>query len=167
MKPVIFSKIDGGKLKIGTEALFQMQKYIQDNKFKREAGGVLLGRYIKNSLDIVVDEVTVPMWGDRRGWFNFFRARRPHQKIIDRRWKESGGTINYLGEWHIHPESIPTPSGIDISDWERKLDRDFFDSNSLHFVILGIEGLRTWELSKKSLTRELIGEFWYSEEKNV
>ena len=81
MKPIIFSKIDGGKLEISIEALTQMQKYIQDNNFKREAGGVLLGRYIKDSLDVVVDEVTVPMWGDRRGWFNFFRARRPHQKI--------------------------------------------------------------------------------------
>jgi len=167
MKSVIFPKIDGGKFEIGSEALIQIQKFMQDKNFKREAGGVLLGRYIQDSLDIVIDEVTVPMWGDRRGLFHFFRVRRPHQKMIDRYWKKSEGTINYLGEWHTHPENIPTPSDRDINDWERQLNEDFFDGNSLHFIILGIEGLRAWELSKKSLKRELIGEFWYSEVKNV
>lgn len=167
MKPIVFSKIDGGKLKIGTKALTQMQKYIQNKFYKREAGGVLLGRYIINSLDVVIDEVTTPMCGDRRGRFKFLRARRLHQKIIDRRWQQSEGTINYLGEWHTHPEPIPTPSKQDIRDWRRKFNEDFFDGNSLHFLILGIEGLIVWEFSKKSLKRELIGEFRYSEVKNV
>lgn len=167
MKPVIFTKIDGGKLEIGIKALTRMQGFIQDVNRKKEAGGVLLGRYIRDSVDIVIDEVTIPMWGDRRGWFSFLRASRPHQKVIDRLWQESEGTINYLGEWHTHPEDIPNPSNTDIKDWERKLKQDIFDGDSLYFIIIGIKGLRVWEFSKKSLSRQLIGEFYYPEVENV
>lgn len=159
--------MDGGRLEISIQALTRMREFVQEAPHKREAGGVLLGRYIRESLDIVVDEVTVPMWGDRRGWFSFFRARRPHQKVIDRLWQESGGTTNYFGEWHTHPEDVPTPSNTDVKDWERKLNKDVFDGDSLHFIIIGIEGLRIWEFSKKSLNRQLIGELWYSEVGNV
>ena len=89
MLPIVFTKIDGGKIKISKKALTNMKKFIQDNDCKKEAGGVLLGRYIHNSLDIIVDEITIPMWGDRRKWFSFFRSHRPHQKVIDRLWQES------------------------------------------------------------------------------
>ncbi len=155
--------MDGGKLEISIRALTQMREFVQDAPYKREAGGVLLGRYIRESLDIVVDEVTVPMWGDRRGWFNFFRARRPHQKAIDRAWQESGGTTTYLGEWHTHPECVPTPSPTDLKDWERQLKKDVFDGDSLYFIIIGIDSLRIWEFNHRNLTRQLIGDFWYLE----
>ncbi len=167
MSSIVFTKIDGGKIKISKKALTSMKKFIQDNDCKKEAGGVLLGRYILNSLDIIIDEITIPMWGDRRKWFGFFRSRRPHQKVIDRLWKESEGTINYLGEWHTHPENTPIPSDIDIRSWKHKLNHDVFDGDSLWFVIIGIKSLRIWELSRNNLSYQLIGESYYSEVENV
>jgi integrative and conjugative element protein (TIGR02256 family) len=167
MSPIVFTKIDGGKIKISKKALIHMKKFIQDNNYKKEAGGVLLGRYICNSLDIVIDEITIPMWGDRRKWFSFFRSRRPHQKVIDRLWQESEGTINYLGEWHTHPENTPAPSDTDIKGWEYKLRQDVFDGDSLWFIIIGIKSLRIWEVSRNTLHYQLIGESYYSEVKNV
>jgi integrative and conjugative element protein (TIGR02256 family) len=121
-----------------------MRGYLQNSPRKAEAGGVLLGRHIAGSLDIVVDDATVPMRGDRRERFLFLRAQKPHQRVIDRAWHDSGGTCVYLGEWHTHPEPVPTPSTVDRNNWKRKLKQDRFDS-FVFFVILGSRDIRVWE----------------------
>lgn len=142
---ICFRNIRGGLLKISKDALFQMRRYVQDNQGKTEAGGVLLGRYILGTEDVVVDMVTVPMPGDRRSKFWFFRDTRCHQAIIDQRWALSGHRCNYLGGWHTHPETIPTPSKTDTMDWKRALLKNQFDSETLYFIIIGTQAVRAWE----------------------
>lgn len=105
----------------------------------------MLGRYVLGCEDVVVDEVTVPMRGDRRTRTTFRRDARSHQKIIDARWDTSRGTCQYLGEWHSHPEAIPSPSGVDLTDWRRRIQSDRFDSESLFFLIVGTVAVRAWE----------------------
>ena len=148
---LLFKRPNGGRLKIAYQALQQMLAFRQLNPKDCEAGGVLLGRLLLDSHDIVVDEITVPMPGDKRSRFAFYRHKRGHQAIINRRWHESGGTCIYLGEWHTHPEPKPTPSGIDLADWQRKLKTDTFEK-SLHFLIIGTKEARMWvgfKLSKQ------------------
>ena len=140
---LLFRRPNGGRLKIANQALQQMLAFLQLNPTDCEAGGVLLGRLLLDSHDIVIDEITVPMPGDKRSRFAFYRHKRGHQAVIDRRWRESGGTCIYLGEWHTHPEPVPTPSRIDLTDWQRKLKTDSFDK-SLHFLIIGMEEARMW-----------------------
>ncbi len=154
----IFTKLDGGKLEISSYALLQMLAYVQDTRRKPEAGGVLIGRYIRDSLDIVIDEVTFPMKGDRRRRFNFWRARKRHQHALDQAWLESGGISNYLGEWHTHPEDIPIPSDTDIKSWQERLKKDIFSGDTLFFIIIGIKILRVWEGNKKTLVFQLLSE---------
>lgn len=43
------------------------------------------------------------------------RSGRKAQKIINRRWYETNGVINYIGEWHTHPNMQAVPSSTDIS----------------------------------------------------
>lgn len=167
MKPPIFRKSDRGKLEISIHALSLMLAFVQNARPKREAGGVLLGRYIRESPDIVIDEVTVPMIGDRRRRYSFYRDRQRHQKAIDQAWQETEGTSTYLGEWHTHPEDIPIPSDTDVKNWKCRLKEDIFSGNALYFIIIGIENLRIWEGSKSSLSYELIGELCHLEECNV
>lgn len=50
---------------------------------------------------------------DKRGRFSFCRNKVSAQRIINKKWHESNGIENYLGEWHSHPESKPTPSYVD------------------------------------------------------
>jgi integrative and conjugative element protein (TIGR02256 family) len=157
----IFLKTDGGKLEIGAVALARMLTFRQDGFWKREAGGVLMGRFIHNSLDIVIDDVTVPMRGDVRGRFKFLRDRYRHQQILNQVWQDSGRTTHYLGEWHTHPEPIPTPSATDLRDWGRRLQEDVFSSSTLLFIIVGIEVLRIWEGHRHNLSFILIGEMSY------
>jgi integrative and conjugative element protein (TIGR02256 family) len=146
-----FARPDGGRFQIGPTPLRTMRGYLQNSPRKTEAGGVLLGRHIADSLDIVVDDVTVPMRGDRRKRFLFLRAQASHQRVIDRVWRESGGTSAYLGEWHTHPEPVPTPSTVDRNNWRRKLKQDRFDG-FVFFVILGTREVRVWEGHERGAT---------------
>lgn len=121
-----------------------MLKFVQDTPSKPEAGGVLLGRYILDTHDVVVDLITEPMPRDLRSRVRFFRHRRGHQIAIDQTWRESSGTCTWLGEWHSHPEHNPSPSFTDHADWRRKLLVDRYDE-VLFFVIVGIQNICVWE----------------------
>lgn len=141
---LIFAQVRGGRFQIGLSALVMMRSYVQDAPEKAEAGGILLGRHILGSDDIIVDDITTPMSDDQRSRFQFFRARRQHQEAIDRAWEKSSGTCTYLGEWHTHPELSPIPSFIDRLHWQQKLVRDRFDE-PIFFVIVGISQVCAWE----------------------
>lgn len=144
-----FRRADGSVLLIDAAPLATMLGYRQTTRRDPEAGGVLLGRYLLDAPHVVVDEVTVPMQGDRRWFTVFHRGRAAHQKIIDERWRASGGTCQYLGEWHTHPEGIPHASLVDECDWRRRLRNDTFDSDSLFFIIVGTDAVRAWEGTRK------------------
>lgn len=153
---LIFQKGDGGRFKIDKYALQKIKRYLQIKKDSPEAGGVLLGRYIIDSNDIVVDDVTVPMANDMRHRCFFLRRKRLHLKIAIKRWLESKGTCNYLGEWHTHPEAIPIPSYVDIKEWGRLLKSAIFDNDCLYFIIAGTEKIKIWEGNKYTMEiREL------------
>lgn len=63
----------------------------------------------------------------------------------------------YLGEWHTHPEEIPTPSVIDRIGWAKKLLADSF-SEAIFFVILGTTTVRVWEGARRLPAQHFIGE---------
>lgn len=141
----VFARHDSdGRLQIGPQAFASLRRHAQVKPEQDEAGGVLLGRHISGTDDVVIDRVTEPMPGDRQSRTRFIRARGPHQEAIDEAWRESGGTCTYLGEWHTHPESVPTPSLIDRAGWHRKLLFDRF-TEPIFFVIVGTHETRVWE----------------------
>lgn len=145
-----FIRMGGGHFEIGPAALAILRRYVQDSPEKSEAGGVLLGRHILETQDIIVDQVTEPMQGDQRSRFRFSRARRRHQEAINRAWAESGGTCTYLGEWHTHPEARPTPSSVDRQEWRRKWSADSF-TRPIFFVIVGTTQMSVWESRSSNL----------------
>lgn len=146
--PLVFRKGSGGRLGVGTEALEVMLSFTQRESRDTEAGGVLMGRFIEGGEDVVVDLVTPPLAGDRRSRFRFYRAKCAHQEVIDREWRSSGGTRTYLGEWHTHPEPYPTPSTTDLNGWRRRVKRDTFHGQTLHFLIVGQVEVRAWEMQR-------------------
>lgn len=148
---MIFKMSNKGRIKISLDARTRMESYLQIGKHFTEAGGVLLGRFLIDSKDIVIDKITVPMLNDVRNRYGFLRKENMHQNIIDKEWEKSKGTCNYLGEWHTHPENYPTPSSIDINDWKRKLKADTFSSRYLYFIIAGIKEIRVWEGDRRTI----------------
>lgn len=128
-----------------------MDNFRQLEKDMPEAGGIMMGRFIKNSKNIIIDLVTEPMTHDKRTRYTFKRIDPGHQIILQEKWERSGGTCNYLGEWHTHPENDPTPSGTDMRNWKRKLKNDLFSSRFLYFLIEGIKVIRVWEGDRRTL----------------
>lgn len=111
MKTIIF--LDGTILHIEDSVLMKMFHYIQTGESDPEAGGVLLGKQIKNREEYILSDISEPTIKDKRKRFSFVRDKRSAQIIINQVWKETKGITNYLGEWHSHPECNPTPSNID------------------------------------------------------
>lgn len=87
-------------------------KYVQHGNLP-ESGGILLGKYLPNERMYFVTEATTPSFWDKCGYTFFIRRKSTAQKIINKRWKESLGQINYLGEWHTHGCDVPVPSETD------------------------------------------------------
>jgi integrative and conjugative element protein (TIGR02256 family) len=87
----------------------------QQGPMDPEAGGILLG--MRRGEHIHVTQLTSPGPEDRRSRTTFHRARRSHQEHALKLWHESGGLMDYLGEWHTHPEIGPNPSAIDLREW--------------------------------------------------
>jgi integrative and conjugative element protein (TIGR02256 family) len=148
---LVFERAQGGRFYIGQEVLARMRPFVQDAPEKLEAGGLLMGRYLLESRDVVVDAITVPEPGDKRSRHRFYRAHGRHQARLERAWEESAHTCTYLGEWHTHPEQNPTPSPIDRANWIRKLRTDDFGSH-LFFLILGTETAGLWEGRRRRMT---------------
>jgi integrative and conjugative element protein (TIGR02256 family) len=140
-----FQRPDGTVLLINAVALGIMRGFRQTRRRDAEAGGILLGRHLLGVPHVVVDEVTMPSKDDARRFTFFRRSHATHQQIIDARWAASGGTCQYLGEWHTHPEPVPHASSVDMADWRRRLREDVFDGDSLLFVIVGTDAIRVWE----------------------
>ncbi len=145
IEPIVLKRPAGGCVKFSVSALRQICLFRQGSPDDLEAGGVLLGRYIKGSNDIVVDLVTTPLERDVRSRYRFTRCDPGHQSTVEQLWKESSGTTNYLGEWHTHPEEYPTPSSEDSKNTRRILTLAEYDSESLFFAILGTRCFRVWE----------------------
>lgn len=103
-----------------------------------ESGGILLG-YRRGS-HLHVTEATAPLVSDQASRTHFFRAAAPHQQAALVRWRESGGIMDYLGEWHTHPEHSPSPSTIDTGGWQRICSKR---KTPMLFVIAGTQD-RLW-----------------------
>jgi integrative and conjugative element protein (TIGR02256 family) len=151
----LFCRDNGGVIKVGASAMRTMRQFKQTGPTNvDEAGGVLLGRMILESNDVVVDEVTIPTRRDKRGIFSFFRSAFETNTIIKRAWRESAATRNYLGEWHTHPEDYPTPSNVDISNWRKILRKGRIEQDFVLFMILGRKELAVWEWNKRATSAQ-------------
>lgn len=148
MSDLIFPTTAGKKLVL-TPVADQLDRFVQSTD-QPEAGGILLGRTILSSGDVIVDTITTPMDGDKQSRFSFFRSKKKHQKAIDQTWEDSKKTCNYLGEWHTHPEDFPSPSGTDTKNWKKRLTEDFVDDLFLYFVIVGTKAVHVWEGSRST-----------------
>jgi integrative and conjugative element protein (TIGR02256 family) len=103
---------------VPVEVIRTIERYAGD---KIEAGGILLGRYRLPHIEIVA--CSEPLASDIRSFASFDRRDPGHRLEALRRWKDSQGTVTFVGEWHTHPEARPSPSSIDLRTWEEALEQ--------------------------------------------
>lgn len=99
------------------ECQIVMETFKQDTFKKSEAGGILLGHRRGSHFEIIT--ITTPGPKDICTRTSFHRKDPSHQLIATTLWSESGWAIDYIGEWHTHPEIKPRPSEVDIKEWQR------------------------------------------------
>ncbi len=126
---------DGTILYIEDIVLAKLFKYLQRSSTSKEAGGILFGKQAKGREEYYLCDVSEPSHMDKRGRFSFVRNKVSAQRIINKKWDESNGIENYLGEWHSHPENRPTPSHIDRS-LIRQVIRDGTNAFKKVFLII-------------------------------
>ncbi len=114
-----------------------------------EAGGVLIGE--RRGGNIVVKEVTTPSPKDCSSRFHFVRKFFHHQLAIVNANRQSGGTSNYLGEWHTHPQDLPYPSCIDFNNWKLSLR----DQKPCLVAVIGRNG-NWWALHENGKLHNLV-----------
>ena len=124
-----------GQILIEAEPLACIDAYQQDETSKPEAGGILLG--YRRGLHLHIAVATVPQLADQRRRYFFKRSDKVHQQVALARWRSSGQTMDYIGDWHTHPEQSPTPSGHDMAEWRKICDSR---PHPMVFLILGWSG---------------------------
>jgi integrative and conjugative element protein (TIGR02256 family) len=109
----------------------------QQNKKSHESGGILLGQITGNKVYIL--KASTPNKFDKSSRYSFECNKDSAQVIIDYEFNNSNQKTIYLGEWHTHPETIPSPSFID-----KDMIRNQYFKNKLNepFLILIIQGLK-------------------------
>jgi integrative and conjugative element protein (TIGR02256 family) len=115
-------------------ALAVFAKYRQRHWWQREAGGQLFARF--ESSQIVVAAATKPGRADLRTRFSFRPNRRREQRDI---LKYHAQDLHFVGDWHTHPEAVPTISPEDAESVSELVRRSRHDLNGFVLVIVGTE----------------------------
>ena len=135
MESVCFE--DGTILHIEDIALAKLLKYVQRNGSSKEAGGVLIGKQIQDREEYYLCDISEPSRMDKRSRFSFIRSKISAQRIVDKKWHDSNGIENYLGEWHSHPENCPTPSHTDRELIQQVIKDDTNVFKKVFLIIVG------------------------------
>jgi integrative and conjugative element protein (TIGR02256 family) len=146
---VFQNPLNDGLIIVTSAVLRQINRHRQITAEDHEAGGILLGARRGRHIDITF--ATTPKRGDRGSRAGFHRLSPFHQSFAIRAWRRLCRKLDYVGEWHTHPERNPSPSRIDRAEWA-KLMRS--RRSELVFMILGISGV--WlGLSNRGIVKEL------------
>ena len=84
--------------------------------FPNETGGLLIGKVESDC--VMIRAATGPGPDAHHTSTRFKRDGDYSQEILDSIVKQSGGTIDYIGEWHSHPyKSQPSNTDINSMKW--------------------------------------------------
>lgn len=144
------------KTVIFDEGVINVFKSFRQTGRKQEIGGILMGKIVGSK--IYVQKASIPTPFDKSSRFSFNRHKKSAQLFIDYEFLNSSGTVIYIGEWHTHPESNPTPSGVDLRMIKNQFKENIINEDFLLMVIIGLksnfvahyDGTKISELNLKS-----------------
>lgn len=122
----------GVRITFTEECLRVFSSQRQIGWYAKEIGGQLFARFTPDSVDVAV--ATITKGKSRRTRFGFFPDRDAERADVLSLFKKGW---HYLGDWHTHPQVLPTPSPTD----ERELIDIFVKSqHELPFMLLVVVG---------------------------
>ncbi len=148
------------KVIISIDTFQTWKKYRQFKEGSTEACGILIGRHKIDNMTINLDHATIPSEIDLRTKYSNQIKSKHHQEELDMYFQLSGCTKVYIGTWHSHPQDLPTPSGIDLIDWEKqfRLNEHLFDK--MVFVIVGRKQTKLWLIESKNVVTSINRVVW-------
>lgn len=146
-----YQRENGGFILIEDKVIKELFSFKQGNCTDHESGGILLGNY--RGIHIEITSLTRPMKNDISSRNRFIRQDPNHNKLAYQKWKDSYKYNTYIGEWHTHPENIPSPSFIDIREWKAKLPK-----RNMVLIIQGIKQYWIAEYVFKKRTISVLNE---------
>jgi len=94
-------------------------KHRQLKQRDQEACGILIGSVDLEKDRIWIEFATGPMSEDKRWRSRFKLQANGHQQVLNKFHDQYAGLMMYLGTWHSHPEDNPSPSVLDVSEWNK------------------------------------------------
>lgn len=115
-----------------------INRWRQHELGQSEACGILLGeRRGDNGSYIRITHLTEPYATDQRSRMYYQRNLMGHQQFLDALHRQSNGEIQYLGEWHTHPQQRAIPSTTDYLEWAKTSNLARFCKSQRVFLIAG------------------------------
>lgn len=145
-------KIDNGPIVDLTPNIIEkVIPYLQLNGNTTEAGGCLVGFENHNTSNITLNDISLPGDKDIRNRVFCKLRDKVHKIFLNRQIREKNF---YMGNWHTHPQTAPTPSTIDISDWKTALHQDRTGCSYIFFIIFGTDEFKVWygDFANKRIT---------------
>jgi len=134
-------KLDNIEFFINETVYQRLCIFRQSSRDLPESGGLLIGRTDINGKTRILD-ITEPMKNDVGNRLTFRRLDKGHLDAI----KEANEKCMYFkGNWHTHPQSVPSPSWIDKISWKKSIrETKPGDSDYIFFLIVGTEHTKVW-----------------------
>lgn len=127
-------KIGGPAIILTDKVLSVMHKYRQLHPSAKEAGGQLYAKY--EGVDTLILEATKPKFLDMRTRYRFRPNIMLQRFEIYYRYRKG---LQFVGDWHTHPEKYPSPSHKDINYMNNYFHLSFRKFRAFVMVIIGTE----------------------------
>ncbi len=124
---------ESGQTIIFTDSVIaHFRRHRQRRERHKEAGGQLFARI--EGLNITVLEATGPRAKDLRRRTSYAPHRPSEQKEIEERHRRN---LHFVGDWHTHPELIPSHSHTDTRNIGECVKRSKHELNAFLLVVVG------------------------------
>lgn len=131
--------------------LFEKHKQLSENSL--EAGGQLFAHF--NSKEVIISKATGLRENDKRGRFFFWPNRKKENSEVKALFQKG---FHYVGDWHTHPEPVPTPSDTDLKNISECYNKS---KHNLQYFIMVVVGTAPFpngihvSLNSKNIHRKL------------
>jgi len=146
--PVCRERIGRWTLTIDMDLVARLNR-LRAEKLPKETGGVLLGAYDMDRQHVYVVD-TIPSPPGSQEWPTLYiRGCEGLSDRVDEARARTGGQLEYVGEWHSHPDRCSVlPSGDDEQVFAWVAERLAIDGLPALMAIVGENGVSSWHLDQ-------------------
>ena len=120
------------QLSFAPAVLAHFRKHKQTRFSKSEVGGQLFAEFEGDLVKIL--RATGPNAEDKRSWTSFLPSPKRQNAEIKDLFRQR---LYFVGDWHTHPEDVPTPSALDLNSMQDCFRRSQHELKAFVMVIVG------------------------------